>query len=86
MKQNKPLTAIVEKHVWVASDGMEFATQEEAQEYEDIMTNPYYKNLKDKVEQLEYTIECLRHDLETARAHNTIFQRPQPYFGDVKVN
>lgn len=85
MKQNKPLTAIVEKHVWVASDGTEFATQEAAQEYEDIMTNPYYKTLKDKVEQLERTIEHLKRDLETARARND-FLRPQPYFGNVKVN
>ena len=82
----KPLTAIVEKHVWVASDGTEFTTQEEAREYEDIITNPYCKNLKDKVEQLEYTIECIRHDLEIAREHNNIFQRPQPYFGYTKVN
>lgn len=85
MGANEPLTVIVEKHVWVASDGTEFATQEAAQEYEDIMTNPYYKTLKDKVEQLERTIEHLKHDLEISRARND-FLRPQPYFGDIKGN
>ena len=71
-------SAIVEKRVWVASDGTEFVDRESAEKYEEVMQNPHYKELKAKVEQLERTIEHLQHDLLMERSKNP--------FRDVALN
>lgn len=71
-------SAIVEKRVWVASDGTEFADKESAEKYEEIMQNPHYKTLKEKVEQLERTVNHLQHDLLMERSKNP--------FKDVTIN
>lgn len=63
-------SAIVEKRVWVASDGTEFADRESAEKYEEIMQNPQYKMLKEKVEQLERTVSNLQYDLLIERSKN----------------
>lgn len=68
-------SAIVEKRVWVASDGTEFVDKASAEKYEEVLQNPYYKELKTKVEQLERTIEHLQHDLTLSRT--LPYQRPQ---------
>ena len=71
-------SAIVEKRVWVASDGTEFVDRESAEKYEEIMQNPHYKKLKEKVEQLERSVEHLQHDLLMERSKNP--------FRDVQIN
>ena len=77
-------SAIVEKRVWVASDGTEFVDRESAERYEEVLQNPFYKELKTKVEQLERTIEHLQHDLLAERSKNPfrdIMRNPQvPYY------
>lgn len=71
-------SAIVEKRVWVASDGTEFVDRESAEKYEEVMQNPHYKKLKEKVEQLERSVEHLQHDLLMERSKNP--------FRDVQIN
>ena len=67
--------AVTQKCVWVASDGTEFLDKASAEKYEEVLQNPYYKELKTKVEQLERTIEHLQHDLTLSRS--IPYQRPQ---------
>ena len=71
-------SAVVEKRVWVASDGTEFKKKNDALAYEEIMQNPHYKKLKEKVEQLERSVEHLQHDLLIERSKNP--------FRDVQIN
>lgn len=70
--------AVTQKCVWVASDGTEFTERKDAVAYEEIMQNPHYKKLKEKVEQLERTVEHLQHDLLMERSKNP--------FRDVALN
>lgn len=77
-------SAIVEKRVWVASDGTEFVDRESAEKYEEIMQNPHYKTLKEKIEQLENTVARLQKDLLAERSRNPfrdiMTNRQVPYY------
>lgn len=63
-------SVIVEKRVWVASDGTEFADRESAEKYEEVLQNPFYKGSKTKVEELKAKVERLQHDLLIERSKN----------------
>ena len=63
-------SAIVEKRVWVASDGTEFVDKESAEKYEEVLQNPYYKGLKTKAEELKAEVERLQYDLLIERSKN----------------
>lgn len=61
-----------------ATDGTCFGTRVEAEQYEEMLQNPHYKTLKEKVEQLERTVNHLQHDLLMERSKNP--------FKDVMIN
>jgi len=77
-------SAIVEKRVWVASDGTEFVDRESAEKYEEVQQNPFYKGLKAKAEELKAEVERLQHDLLMERSKNPfrdVMRNPQvPYY------
>lgn len=61
-----------------ATDGTCFNTRAEAEQYEEMLQNPHFKKLKEKVEQLERTVNHLQHDLLIERSKNP--------FKDVMIN
>ena len=61
-----------------ATDGTCFGTRVEAEQYEEMLQNPHFKQLKEKVEQLERTVSHLQYDLITERSKNP--------FRDVAIN
>lgn len=61
-----------------ATDGACFDTREEAEAYEEMLQNPHFKKLKEKVEQLERTVSHLQHDLLMERSKNP--------FRDIQIN
>ena len=61
-----------------ASDGTCFSSEAEAEAYEEMLRNPHFKQLKEKVEQLERTVAHLQHDLLMERSKNP--------FSDVAIN
>lgn len=70
-------SVIVEKRVWVASDGTEFMQKEAAEKYEEASQNPYYKALKTKAEGLKAKVEQLERTVELLQSRSTPFQGPQ---------
>ena len=83
-------SAIVEKRVWVASDGTEFVDRESAEKYEEVLQNPFYKGLKTKAEELKTKVEHLQHDLLIERSKNPfrdiMTNRQVPYYSGGPYN
>lgn len=52
------------------TDGTCFSTKEEAEQYAEMLKNPHFKKLKEKVKQLERTVNHLQHDLLMERSKN----------------
>ena len=61
-----------------ATDGTCFSSEAEAEAYEEMLRNPHFKQLKEKVEQLERTVSHLQHDLLIERTKNP--------FRDIQIN
>lgn len=76
--ENSRPSLIREIKQYQATDGTCFYTREEAEAYEEMLRNPHFKQLKEKVEQLERTVTHLQHDLLIERTKNP--------FKDIQIN
>ena len=58
-----------------ATDGTCFNTREEAEQYEEMLQNPHFKKLQERVEKLEADLIALRTEVST-----------KSWFRDVQIN
>lgn len=60
------------------TDGTCFSTREEAEQYAEMLKNPHFKKLQERIEQLERTVTHLQHDL--------LIERTKSPFRDIQIN
>lgn len=58
-----------------ATDGTCFDTREEAEQYEEMLQNPHFKKLQERIEKLEADLSALRTEVST-----------KSWFRDVQIN
>lgn len=58
-----------------ATDGTCFKTREEAEQYEEMIQNPHFKKLQERIEKLEADLSALRIEVST-----------KTWFRDVQIN
>lgn len=67
------------------TDGTCFNTREEAEQYEEMLQNPHFKKLQERVEKLEADLSALRTEVSTkswisdVRINRPPYQQPMPY-------
>lgn len=65
-----------------ATDGTCFDTREEAEQYEEMLQNPHFKKLQERIEKLEADLSALRTEVSTkswfrdAQINRPPYQRP----------
>ena len=65
-----------------ATDGTCFGTRVEAEEYEEMLQNPHFKKLQERIEKLEADLSALRTEVSTkswirdARINRPPYQQP----------
>ena len=80
----KPIE-IKEIKKYQTEDGSVFDTQKEAEEYAELLKNPHFKKLQERIEKLEADLSALRIEVSTktwfrdAQINRTPYQQPISY-------
>lgn len=69
------MNMIKEIKKYQATDGTCFNTREEAEQYEEMLQNPHFKKLQERIEKLEADLAALRIEVST-----------KSWFRDVQIN
>lgn len=79
------MSTIREIKQYQTTDGTCFNTREEAEQYEEMLQNPHFKKLQERVEKLEADLVALRVEVSTkswigdVRINRPPYQQPMPY-------
>lgn len=67
------------------TDGTCFSTREEAEQYAEMLKNPHFKKLQERIEKLEADLSALRTEVSTktwfrdVQINRPPYQQPMPY-------
>lgn len=67
-----------------ATDGTEFNTEEEAKMYQELLRNPQFKKMQERIDKLEQEILTMKIDIATLHrepAAKPIWPQPGPMYG-----
>ena len=62
-----------------ATDGTCFGTREEAEQYEEMLQNPHFKKLQERIEKLEADLSALRIEVSTKLGFQDMHINHPPY-------